>query len=96
MVEVKKDSVQLACPCSHQRSGTLEVVHVGFQTPVPRNLRPIILSQTDVSRSAPLSDIDRFHFMSSTPTNKAPEPTIMSVTPRADARVAPAMLVAHL
>ncbi len=28
--------------------------------------------------------------------NKAPEPTITSVTPRADARVAPAALVAHL
>jgi hypothetical protein len=28
--------------------------------------------------------------------NKAPEPTITSVTPRAGARVAPAVLVAHL
>ena len=96
MVEVKKDSVQLACPCSHQRSGTLEVVHVGFQTPLPRHLRPMFPSQVDVTRSVPASDTERLHFMPSTPTNKAPEPTIMSVTPRAGARVAPAMLVAHL
>jgi hypothetical protein len=28
--------------------------------------------------------------------NQSPEPTVMSVTPRADARVAPATTVAHL
>ena len=96
MVEVKMDSVQLARPCSQQRSGTLDFVHAGFQTPLPRYLVSTFRWQVHVSRSAPLSDIDLLHFMSSTPTNKAPEPTIMSVTPRAGARVAPAMLVAHL
>ena len=96
MVEVRKDSVQLARPSSHQRSGTLDFVRVGFQTPLPRYLPSKFRWQVDVSRSAPFSDLDLLHFMSSTPTNKAPEPTIMSVTPRAGARVAPAMLVAHL
>jgi putative acetyltransferase len=39
---------------------------------------------------------ERFRMQKGIRANKAPEPTITSVTPRADARVAPAAIVAHL
>jgi hypothetical protein len=37
-----------------------------------------------------------FSFATEQRANQSPEPTVMSVTPRADARVAPATTVAHL
>jgi hypothetical protein len=38
----------------------------------------------------------KFDYLGDEEPNKAPEPTVRSVTPRADARVAPAPTVAHL